>query len=130
MDQEGWRYSVVPAEPGWRIVVPAIDRATGRVVELSRVPVVAWAIEIYESDPNQDPAIYTRPVAPEAFGLQAEILQRPDGTIVFLKDREFTDEAEALAYAREWYAKREAGRRRYREAGKAQREAMQANGSD
>jgi hypothetical protein len=58
------------------------------------------AVEVWRSKYNEELCQAVEPVTVE--DLEGfDILERPDGLIVFLDDRDFDNEADALAYANE-----------------------------
>lgn len=101
------RVTVVSAEPGFAVLHPVIDG--DRVTALYRNPVVAWAIETF-LDHREKLCHCVDPVPIEDLDGPAEIIRRPDGLIVFLDDREFESEEEALAYAEKLHRRQLAAR--------------------
>ncbi len=106
------------------------DASKSRIVGFFPEPVIAWMIHpiasIEEvSEQNEEFVLgeyttpYCRPVCinPIANFLEDNIpLKRPDGMIVFVEDREFENEEEALEYANKLYQEGIERKKRFREA--------------
>ena len=85
---------VIPCAPGWYYLTP-VDGDT-----FCREPVVAWRVETDEFDSGM--ASDAHPVCVNATNGDPEtILLCPDGRVLFVADREFASEADALEYLRD-----------------------------
>ncbi len=92
-------FQIIPASPGWFIVVPVESLESRRVVDIDLDPVIAWRVEsdTYEGGRTYSHAI---PVGVELVNEQ-HFLQRPDGVIVIPEDRSFETKEGFIGYLNE-----------------------------
>ena len=83
---KGRQVDVVPAAPGWAVVVPVWEgHRSVEVFEFGFEPVIAWQF-VTSFSPAGDPGTYCVPLTVEGSGLWhwdgTKVLRRPDGSYV------------------------------------------------
>jgi hypothetical protein len=94
--------AVIPAQPGWAVVVLELDGTGKSTDRLYRSPVIAWLIEIYERETTGESFADT--VAITATGSLDDCdyaLQLEDRPRFFTVHADYDTEADLLSYFRE-----------------------------
>lgn len=90
--------SIIPAQPGWFVIVGEWDCSSNKVVSIFREPIIAWRIE---SDGSKSPVPI---VVDDVANLNTpvlDILQRPDGTMFVIGRHEIINDEAAMIWLEE-----------------------------
>lgn len=95
-------FKIIPAQPGWFVVTPVMDKETfTKVTRLHKEPVIAWSLEIEVSkNTDNSPFLCPDPITAEGNPENA-VLKNPNGTFVVPFVAHMDDEMTVLRYFQE-----------------------------
>ena len=86
---------IIPAQPGWSIVLAEFDRDGDKITGLHYEPVISWLLLVDESKPHMVPAVECVPVTIRGENRDAPI-RRPDDTLYLPGWGDVATEAELI----------------------------------
>lgn len=81
---------VIPAETGWRVVVPVWEN--NQVIDILLEPVIGWLVQYFATHENAEVV----PITIDGLA-DLSVLMRPDGRYVAVGDRELAGRTDVIA---------------------------------